>query len=132
VNAGLLPDSVQATEHLSITICSPFVASVSSNELVDAVVVSVTDARFCEPEFVRSKLRCIVSPGTIPEALTVSLLVAAPVAPKAMVTVPDATVCEAEVVLVNVAKVPKPAMLAARPTTPNESKSFFERRSGPS
>ncbi len=126
VNAGLLPDSVHATEHLSMTICKPFVASVSSSEVGDAVVVSVTDARLWLPEFVRSKLRCIVSPGTIPEAFTVSRFVAAPVAPNAIVTVPEATVWLADVVLVNVAKVPKPAMLAAAPITARESRIFFE------
>jgi hypothetical protein len=42
---------------LSITIWRPFVVSVSSSELVVAVVVSVTEARSSEPELIRSTLR---------------------------------------------------------------------------
>jgi hypothetical protein len=67
---------------LSTTICRPFVASVSSSELVGAVVVSVTDARSIVPEFVRSTLRWTVSPGASAEALTLRRFVAAPVAPE--------------------------------------------------
>src|SRR5438132_3394841 len=66
------PDSVQATEHLSSTICSPFVASVSSSEDGEAVVVSVGDpAKSIVPEFERSNARWIVSPGAAPLAFTV-------------------------------------------------------------
>jgi hypothetical protein len=74
---------------LSITIWSPLVASVSRSELGDAVVVRVTEARSSDPEFVRSTLRWSVSPGASPVAPMSSLFVAAPVAPSAIVTVPD-------------------------------------------
>ena len=46
---------------------------------------------------------------------------AAPVAPSAIVTVPDETVWLAEVELVKVAKVPRPAMLAAAPSTATDA-----------
>ena len=98
--------------------------SVSSSELVVAVVVSVTDARSIEPELIRSTLRWIVSPGAIAEAPTVSRFVAAPVAPSAIVTVPDETVWLAEVELVKVANVPRPAMLAAAPSTATDASSL--------
>ena len=53
----------------------------------------------------RSTLRWIVSPGAMFDAPTVSRLVDAPVAPSAIVTVPDETLWLALVELVNVAKV---------------------------
>jgi hypothetical protein len=79
------------------------VASVSSSELGDAVVVRVTPARSIVPELVRSTLRWMVSPGASPEAPTLRRLVAAPVAPSAIVTVPDEMVWFSDVVLVHVA-----------------------------
>jgi hypothetical protein len=88
---------------LSTTICRPFVASVSSSEVGDAVVVRVTPARSIEPELVKSTLRWTVSPGASPEAPTLRRLVAAPGAPSAIVTVPDVIVWFSDVVLVHVA-----------------------------
>src|SRR5258707_1532092 len=61
------PDSVQATEHLSITIWRPFVASESSSDVVGAVVVSVIEPTLlvpAEPLLLMSTARWIVSPGT--------------------------------------------------------------------
>ena len=101
VKAGELPPSVHATEHLSMTSWRPFVVSVSSSELGDAVVVSVVAARSTEPELVRSTVRCIVSPGATSVALRLSRFVEAPVAPRATVTVPVASVFETDVELVN-------------------------------
>jgi hypothetical protein len=50
--------------------------------------------------------------------------VEAPVAPSAIATVPEDTVWLAEVELVKVAKVPRPAMLAVAPRTAIVSSSF--------
>src|SRR5436309_5836591 len=61
----------------------------------------------------------MVSPGTTPVALTERRFVDAPVAPKAIVTVPDVTDCDADVVEVNDANVPSEAMPAAAPTAPS-------------
>ena len=77
--------------------------SVFSSELVVAVVVSVTADRFSEPWLIRSTLRWMVSPAAMFDAPTFSRLVAAPVAPRPIVTVPDATGWLAEVELVKVA-----------------------------
>jgi hypothetical protein len=107
-----------------MTICSPFVVSVSRTEIVVACVVRVTDARLIVPEFVRSTLRWIVSPGAIAVASILSRFVDAPVAPSAIVTVPEEIVWLAEVELVNVAKVPMPATLAAAPRTAAVRRSF--------
>jgi hypothetical protein len=52
-------------------------------------------------------------------------LVAAPVAPRAIVTVPDEIAWLCEVELVKVAYVPRPAMLAAAPRMANVAISFF-------
>jgi len=68
--------------------------------------------------------RWIVSPGTSPEAFTVSRFVDAPVFPRAMTTVPDATVWLALVVAVKVANVPMPARAPATPSAPSVSSSF--------
>lgn len=130
VKAGLEPDSTQATEHLSTTICSPFVASVSSALDVVALVVSATDARSTLPLLLSVNERCIVSPGTMFVAFTVRRFVDAPVAPSAIVTVPDDTVCEADVVLVNVANVPRPAIEAAQASAATLIKIFFVRVCG--
>ena len=119
------PDSVHACEHLSITICRPLVASVSSRELGEALVVRVTDARSSEPELLRSTLRWIVSPGAIALAPMLSRFVEAPVAPSAIVTVPEEIVWLEDVVLVKVAKVARPAMLAAAPRTAMVAISLF-------
>ena len=78
---GDVPDSVQGTEQPSIAICRPLVRSVSSSELVVAVVVKVIVDKFIVPELMRSTLRCTVSPGPIPDALTLRRFVDAPVAP---------------------------------------------------
>src|SRR6478736_2055860 len=124
VEAGAEPPSVHATEHLSIAIWRPLVVSVFSSELVVALVVSETEARLIVPWLMRSTLRWMVSPAAMFEAPTVSRLVDAPVAPRPMVTVPDATDWLAEVELVKVAYVPRPAMAAAAPMAAMESSSF--------
>ena len=124
MNDGDVPASTHATEHRSTTIWRPFVASVSSKELGLADVVSPRDARFWLPLFDRSNERWIVSPGTRPLALTVRRFVDAPVAPKAIVTVPDVTDCDADVDEVNDANVPSDATAAAAPTTPRDATSF--------
>ena len=82
-------------------------------------------ARFSLPVLDRSNARCTVSPGTRPDALTVNRLVAAPVAPNAIVTVPDVTLCDADVVDVNVANVPKP-IPAAAPRAPKDKSTFLD------
>ena len=89
-----------------------------------ADVVSVTEARLIVPWSIRSTLRWIVSPGAIAVASTLRRFVEAPAAPSAIVTVPEDTVWLAEVELVKVAKVPRPAMLAAAPRTAIVSSSF--------
>ena len=101
------------------------VASVSSRELGEALVVRVTDARSSEPELARSTLRWIVSPGATALAPMLSRFVEAPVAPSAIVTVPDEIVWLEDVVLVKVAKVARPAMLAAAPRTAMVAISLF-------
>ena len=109
------PDSVQATEHLSITIWSPFVVSVSSNEEGDAVVVSVTDPTLlvpADPLLVMSTARWIVSPGTRFEAPTVSRFVV----PSVIETVPEVRLCACALVeLVKLANVARLATPAAAP-----------------
>jgi hypothetical protein len=66
-------------------------------------VVSETDARLIVPWLMRSTLRWMVSPAAMFEAPTVSRFVDAPVAPSAIVTVPEPTDWLAEVELVKVA-----------------------------
>ena len=66
----------------------------------------------------------MVSPGTRPAAFTVSRFVEAPVFPRAITIVPDATVWLALVVAVKVAKVPMPARAPATPSAPSVSSSF--------
>ena len=46
-----------------------------------SVVVKVIVERFIVPELMRSTLRCTVSPGPMPDALTLRRFVDAPVAP---------------------------------------------------
>jgi hypothetical protein len=118
VKAGDVPASVHATEQRSTTSFKPLVVSVSSRLDGDALVVRSMEPRLV-PD-VRSKARCIVSPGTNPVAATVSRLVTAPVAPKESVTVPDDTGSDADVLDVNVAKVPSATMAAAEPSTAPE------------
>lgn len=108
-------------------ICRPLVASVSSSELGEAVVVRTIPERLSEeplPLLMRSAARWIVSPGTTLEAPTVSRL-AAPVLPRLIETVPDEIVWLAEVELVNVANVPSPAIAATTPTTAKEPSSLL-------
>jgi hypothetical protein len=62
----------------------------------------------------------------MPDAFTVRRFVAALVAPSAIVTVPDDTVCDADVVDVKVANVPRLAMPAATPRAPNDKSTFFD------
>ena len=107
-----------------MTIWRPLVPSVSSSDDGEAVVVNATDARSWLPVLDRSNDRWIVSPGTSPEAFTVSRFVDAPVFPRAMTTVPDATVWLALVVAVKVANVPMPARAPATPSAPRVSSSF--------
>src|SRR2546423_13943655 len=101
-----------------MTIWRPLVVSVSSSDDGEAVVVRATEARSWLPVFVRSNERWTVSPGTRPEALTVSRLVEAPVLPRAIRTVPAATVLLALVLAVQVARAPVPAQRAPRPSAP--------------
>ena len=82
------------------------------------------EARSSEPELIRSTLRWSVSPGAIAVAPMLSRFVEAPVAPSAIVTVPEETVWLVEVELVKVAKVPRPAMLAAAPSTARDASSL--------
>src|SRR5690349_20521418 len=127
VYAGAVPASVQATEHLSMTICRPFVPSVSSSDDGEAVVVRVgAPARSIVPVFESWKARWIVSPGAMPVAFTVRRL-AAPAAPSAIVTEPLETVCVAVVELVNVANVPSPARLAAAASTASDARTLTEK-----
>jgi hypothetical protein len=109
-----------------MTICKPFVASVSSSELGEAVVVSVIEASAIDPAaLLRSTLRWIVSPGAMPLAPMLSLFVEEPVAPSEIEIVPLEIVwLTAGVELVKVAKVPRPAMLAAETRRATESSSF--------
>ncbi len=82
---------------MSITISSPLVASVSSLDLGRAEVVRVIAERLWFPvALLREATRCTVSPGTRPEAATLSRF-AVPDAPRAMFTMPDATMLLAEV-----------------------------------
>jgi hypothetical protein len=67
----------------------------------------------------------MVSPGTTFVAETLRRL-AAPDAPREMATVPLDTEWVAEVVLVNVAKVPSPAIDAVVPMTAIESRTFLD------
>src|SRR5207244_13596838 len=87
----------------------------------------VREARLIVPGLVRSTLRWSVSPGASAVASRLRRFVEAPVAPRAIVTVPEATVWLAEVELVKVAKVPSPAMLAVAPRTAIVSSSFRPR-----
>src|SRR6266516_5045975 len=75
----------------------------------------------------RSTLRSIVSPGAIAVASTLRRFVEAPAAPRAIVTVPEATVWLADVELVKVANVPRPAMLAVAPRIAIVRRSFRPR-----
>jgi hypothetical protein len=112
---------------LSIAICSPVTASVSSVELGEALVVSWIEARSSEipvPLLIRSTARWTVSPATRLEAPTVRRL-AAPTTPRSIETVPDAIDWLADVELVNVANVPRPAMLAVAPSAAKEPRSFM-------
>jgi hypothetical protein len=102
---------------------------VSSSELGLADVVSVTEARFWLPESIRTTLRWIVSPGTMPDASTFSRFVDAPVDPRAIVTVPEETVCVTPAELVNVAKAPYPAPAAQSRRSARDRKSFCPRDS---
>src|SRR5436305_1676842 len=99
------------------------VASLSIIEGVDAPSENENEARSIEPLFERSNARWIVSPAATSEAFTVRRL-AGPGVPAPICTVPDAIVCEAEVELVNVANVPRPAMPAAAASTTIEVSSF--------
>src|SRR5437660_6716024 len=128
VNVGLVPASVHGTEHLSMTICRPATASLSSTEVGLAVVVIAIAARSLPPVLARSNERWIVSPATTPVALTVNRLVDAPVAPNAIVTLADVTDCDADVVDVNVAYVPMPAAAAATPRTTSVQSSLCDRK----
>src|SRR6476646_4940154 len=98
-----------------MTVWRPLVVSVSSSELVVAEVASVTDAMSSVPLLITSTARSIVSPGASPVAPTERRF-AEPLAPSATTTVPDATVWLADVELVNVANVPRPAIDAAAPS----------------
>src|SRR3954454_21028405 len=108
---------------MSIVICRPLVASVSSTLDVVADVVSDTDDRSWSPVTQRSAARCTVSPGTSPAALT-DILFAGPDAPSAMLTVPVDTDVLADVVEVNVPNVPRPATAAAAPTADTVVRTF--------
>ena len=79
------------------------------------MVVSASEASASVPVFDSWTWRWIVSPGTIFVAPMVRRFVAEPAVPSAMATVPDDTVCEAEVVDVNEPKVPRLATAAAPP-----------------
>src|SRR5262245_15446561 len=69
----------------------------------------------------------MVSPGAIAFASTLRRFVDAPVAPRAIVTVPELTVWLADVELVKVANVPSPAMLAVAPSTAAVASSLWVR-----
>ena len=74
-----------------------------------------------EPSFVRSTARSTVSPGTRFDAPTASRFTE----PRAIETVPEVNACvSAAVELVNVAYVPRPAMLAAAAMTAIEASSL--------
>ena len=107
-----------------MSIWSPSVTSVSSSELGDAVVVSVTPDRSIVPVFDSVTERCIVSPAATVVALMLSRFVDVSVAPRAITTVPVATLVDADVELVNVANVPSPATADATPTTANDVATF--------
>ena len=95
--------------------------SVSSSELVGAVVVSAIDPTWLSatvPLFVMSTARSTVSPGTRPDAPVVSRFAA----PRMIETVPEVSAWFCALVeLVKAANVPRPAMLAAAPTTASEA-----------
>src|SRR5947209_6783734 len=112
VKAGLLPASVHAVEQFRMYICNPSVVLVSRTDEPDAVVVRFTVFMGSVLVLIRSTTRLMVSPGTTLVALTLKRL-AAPLAPRAISTLPAVTLCEADVVEVKVAKVPRPAMAPA-------------------
>src|SRR5690349_13076142 len=104
-----------------MTSCSPLVVSVSSTELGDAVVVSVMEARFWLPVFCRSTARWMVSPGTMPVALTVIRFVA-PAAGMVRASVPEVTVSGPPTALaVKDEYVPAPMAVAPAATTASVS-----------
>ena len=112
------PVSVHATLHLSITTWSPFVASVSSSDDTVALVFMVTVERASVPVLTTSTARWIVSPAAMFVAPTDSRLLAADGEIAANVTVPDAMVGVAEVVLVKVAYAPTPIVSSVAATKP--------------
>jgi hypothetical protein len=65
------------------------VASVSSRVLGEAAVVSVIEAKSWLPVLLTVTARWMVSPGTTPVASTLRRLAEVPVAPSAIVTVPE-------------------------------------------
>ena len=73
---------------------------------------------------VRSTTRWTVSPGTRVPELTLKRL-AAPEEARSMTTLPLVEVCDELVVLVKVAKVPRPAIAAALPRAPMERRTFL-------
>src|ERR671932_429885 len=125
VNAGLVPASVQATEQFRTYIWRPSVVLVSSTEDVVAVVVRLTLFMASVLVLTRSTARLMVSPGTTLVAPTLSRL-AAPLAPRAISTFPAVTFWLADVVDVNVAKVPRPAMAPAAPRAASDKRIFLE------
>ena len=88
-----------------------------------AAVVMVTEERSWSPVLARSTGWLMVSPATRPVTGTASGLVG-PAAPRAIFTVPEATVALAAVVDVKVPKVPSPATLAAAPTRTVEARTL--------
>ena len=96
---------------------------VRASEDVVAAVVRVTEARSWSPVLARSTGWLMVSPATRPVTGTASGLVA-PAAPRAILTVPEATAALAAVVEVKVPKVPSPATLAAAPTRTVEARTL--------
>jgi hypothetical protein len=89
--------------------------------LGEADVWSVTEPSGSLEVLVRSTARCTVSPGTRFVAATERRF-AAPDAPSAIETVPELIDWLADVELVKLANVPRPATLAATPRTASEPK----------
>src|SRR5690242_4220880 len=108
-----------------MTICRPLVASVSSNELVVAVVVSVTLASVMLPVFFASTVRSIVSPAAMFVAATLRRLFAALTLIGASDTVPELTDCDTDSVSVNSANAPTPTTSAAATKSAAESMSLL-------
>src|SRR5688572_12522011 len=111
-------------------ICNPSPVLVSRTDETVAVVTSLTDFSAALLVLVRSTARLIVSPGTTSVAATLRRL-AAPEAPRAMATVPPVAVCDADVVEVKVAKVPRPATAPAAPRAARDRPIFVERFRAP-